>query len=139
MSDDDNRHGLLDNLVVRHGAAALAASIHQEAENVRALRFVAEPSLHEIDHDLPRIRERLRKTQVPRGLVMQDVEGRRDPFTLEDFSREKGLDYHPSRLPVKLETFIAYGQAFQDRFVPQVERKRLVALSVSYQFLSVKG
>lgn len=52
-------------------------------------------------------------------------------FTLEDFSREKRLDYHPSRLPVKLETFIAYGQAFQDRFVPQVERKRLVALNVS--------
>jgi acyl-homoserine lactone acylase PvdQ len=33
-------------------------------------------------------------------------------FTLEDFSREKGLNYHPSRLPVKLETFISYGRAF---------------------------
>jgi thioredoxin reductase len=52
-------------------------------------------------------------------------------FTIEDFSREKGFDYHPSRLPVKLETFIAYGQAFQDRFVPQVEPKRLIALSAS--------
>jgi cation diffusion facilitator CzcD-associated flavoprotein CzcO len=52
-------------------------------------------------------------------------------FTLEDFSREKGLDYHPSRLPVKLETFIAYGRAFQQRFAPRVEPKQLVALSAA--------
>jgi len=52
-------------------------------------------------------------------------------FSLEDYSREKGLDYHPSRLPVKLETFIAYGRAFQERFVPEVESRRLVALDVS--------
>jgi hypothetical protein len=52
-------------------------------------------------------------------------------FTLEDFSHEKGLNYHPSNLPVKLETFIAYGRAFQERFVPKVEPKRLVALNVT--------
>ncbi len=52
----------------------------------------------------------------------------RSKFTLEDFSREKGLGYHRSRLPVKLETFIAYGRAFQQRYVPRVEPKQLVAL-----------
>ena len=52
-------------------------------------------------------------------------------FTLEDFSHEKGLNYHPSNLPVKLETFIAYGRAFQERFVPKVEPKRLVALNAT--------
>ena len=52
----------------------------------------------------------------------------RSQFALEDFSRENRLAYHRSRLPVKLETFIAYGRAFQQRYVPRVEPKQLVAL-----------
>ena len=50
-------------------------------------------------------------------------------FTLEHFCRESGIEYHPSRVPVKLETFVAYGKAFQERFVPRVEPKLLVSLT----------
>jgi thioredoxin reductase len=49
-------------------------------------------------------------------------------FPLEKFCRSQGIDYHRSLLPVKIETFVAYGLAFQRRFVPQVERNQLTRL-----------
>jgi thioredoxin reductase len=49
-------------------------------------------------------------------------------FTLANFCRENRLDYHSYGMPVKLTNFIAYGNAFQRRFVHQVEPQRLIAL-----------
>jgi thioredoxin reductase len=77
------------------------------------------------------------ENHMPRGMFLKsygDSSNLFDPqssFTLEDFSREKEFSYHPSRLPVKLETFVAYGRAFQERFVPHVEAKRLIMLNIS--------
>jgi lysine/ornithine N-monooxygenase len=42
-------------------------------------------------------------------------------FTLERYCAENSLPYAPEHLPVPLETFISYGLAFQQRFVPQLE------------------
>ena len=42
-------------------------------------------------------------------------------FTLRDYCEEKKLPYSAIGLPVPLETFIAYGQEFQRRFVPMLE------------------
>ena len=42
-------------------------------------------------------------------------------FTLERFCRENGLDYKYSGSPIPLETFVAYGMAFQKMMVPQLE------------------
>ena len=50
-------------------------------------------------------------------------------FTLGDFCAEAGLEHDPRLIPVPLATFVAYGLAFQARFAPQVEAKRLVRLS----------
>jgi thioredoxin reductase len=77
------------------------------------------------------------ESHMPRGMFLKsygDSSNLFDPqssLTLEDFSREKGFSYHPSMLPVKLETFVAYGRAFQERFVPHVEAKRLIMLNIS--------
>lgn len=49
-------------------------------------------------------------------------------FTLADFSREKRFSFDPINLPVKLEHFIDYGRAFQERFVADVTLQRLVKL-----------
>jgi thioredoxin reductase len=43
-------------------------------------------------------------------------------FTLERFCREQGLPYRYSGMPIPLETFVAYGLAFQQRMVPQLEQ-----------------
>ena len=49
-------------------------------------------------------------------------------FTLGRFCAERSPPYHDSLIPVPVETFIAYGEAFQRRFAPNVERKTLVRL-----------
>jgi thioredoxin reductase len=49
-------------------------------------------------------------------------------LTLERYTGEHGIAYHASRVSVRLDTFVAYGVAFQERFVPHLELKRLVAL-----------
>ncbi len=49
-------------------------------------------------------------------------------FTLGRFCADKRLPYHDSLIPVPVETFVAYGEAFQQRFAPKVERKTLVRL-----------
>ncbi len=44
-------------------------------------------------------------------------------FTLDRFCREQGIAYADSGIPVRLETFCAYGVAFRDRMVPDLENQ----------------
>ena len=44
-----------------------------------------------------------------------------DQLTLEQFCADAGLPYADLDTPVPVETFTAYGEAFQKRFVPQVD------------------
>ena len=50
-------------------------------------------------------------------------------FTLERFCREQGLPYRRSGMPIPLEIFVAYGLAFQQRMVPQLETTDIEQLS----------
>jgi thioredoxin reductase len=49
-------------------------------------------------------------------------------FTLEEFCEERGEPYAALGLPVKLETFVAYGQEFQKRMVPELEKQSVTSL-----------
>ena len=49
-------------------------------------------------------------------------------LTLAHYCAEQNLPYADLGLPVPLETFCAYGLAFQQRLVPQLETKKLVSL-----------
>ena len=49
-------------------------------------------------------------------------------FQLAHYCAEHNLPYADLGLPVPLETFCAYGMAFQQRLVPQLESKKLVSL-----------
>lgn len=52
-------------------------------------------------------------------------------FTIAEYCRREGLPYHDTAQPVPIETFIAYGLEFQKRFVPNVEQKKVVAVTRS--------
>jgi cation diffusion facilitator CzcD-associated flavoprotein CzcO len=45
-------------------------------------------------------------------------------FTLKSFCRSEGLAYADIDLPTPIATFIAYGQAFQKRYAPQLDTRR---------------
>jgi thioredoxin reductase len=49
-------------------------------------------------------------------------------FTLETYCRERGIDYADLGVPVSLETFTAYGMAFQQRFVPDLDERNVAQI-----------
>ena len=51
-----------------------------------------------------------------------------DKFTLRHYCAEHGLPYADSGLPVPLETFVSYGNAFQRKLVPNLENKKVVSV-----------
>jgi hypothetical protein len=74
------------------------------------------------------------KSKMPKGMLLKSAgfaSNLSDPeqaFTLRQFCVEHGSPYDHLDLPVPLETFSAYGLAFQKRFVPDVENEELVSL-----------
>ena len=49
-------------------------------------------------------------------------------FTLERFCTEQRIEYSDTEMPVRLETFAAYGLAFKERMVPEFEERLVVRL-----------
>jgi hypothetical protein len=49
-------------------------------------------------------------------------------FTLKHFCETRRLPYYDLGFPILAETFVAYGDAFQKRFVPQVDARLVTAL-----------
>jgi thioredoxin reductase len=66
-------------------------------------------------------------TQMPEGMKLKsdgfasNLSAGSRPFTLEDFCRLSNRPYHPTRIPVAVEDFVAYGKEFARRFVPSLE------------------
>lgn len=69
---------------------------------------------------------------MPKGMLLKSdgfASNISDPnreFTLGQFCAERGITYADMGLPVQLETFSAYGLAFRDRVVPELEEKLVV-------------
>jgi thioredoxin reductase len=65
--------------------------------------------------------------QMPQGMYLKSegfassLSDPRSELTLAEFCREQGLPYQDTGFPIPLETFVAYGIAFQKRFAPNLE------------------
>jgi 2-polyprenyl-6-methoxyphenol hydroxylase-like FAD-dependent oxidoreductase len=81
------------------------------------------------------------RTSMPEGMVLKS-EGNGsnlyDPageLTLARFCADRGLPYKDIGLPIPLSTFIDYGIAFQQRFVPRLEDRHVTEVTpTSYGF-----
>jgi thioredoxin reductase len=66
---------------------------------------------------------------MPKGMMLKsdgfasNIYDPENAFTLGKFCADRGLDYADSGLPVRLDTFTAYGLEFRDRMVPELEDK----------------
>jgi thioredoxin reductase len=66
---------------------------------------------------------------MPKGMMLKsdgfasNIYDPENAFTLSKFCSERGIPYADAGLPVRLETFGAYGLAFRDRMVPELEDK----------------
>src|SRR5438309_11871776 len=74
---------------------------------------------------------------MPKGMMLKsdgfasNLYDPEDRFTLKQFCAERGIDYSDIGIPVRLETFSAYGLAFRDRMVSELEDELVVGLDCS--------
>jgi lysine/ornithine N-monooxygenase len=74
------------------------------------------------------------RNHMPKGMLLKSdgfASNLSDPessFTLEHFCAQEGIEYHRTEIPVPLESFVAYGMAFQRRFAPDLEEKQVTSL-----------
>jgi len=72
---------------------------------------------------------------MPRGMCLKSegfASGLFEPdneFTLKAYCAGKGIQYRDIGLPVRIDTFIAYGLEFQRRHVPELENLQIRSLS----------
>src|ERR1700732_2490636 len=63
------------------------------------------------------------RAHMPEGMLLKsdgfssNIDDPRGEYTLGHFCKERGIAYSDSGIPVRLETFSAYGMAFRDRMV----------------------
>lgn len=74
------------------------------------------------------------RKHMPEGMLLKSdgfASNLSDPassFTLAHFCAQEGIEYHDMDVPVRLESFIAYGLAFQKRFAPELQTKLVTKL-----------
>jgi thioredoxin reductase len=74
------------------------------------------------------------RAHMPEGMLLKsdgfasNIDDPRGEYTLGHFCKERGIAYSDSGIPVRLETFSAYGMAFRDRMVPELEDKLVVGV-----------
>jgi cation diffusion facilitator CzcD-associated flavoprotein CzcO len=111
-------------VIIGAGPYGLSLATHLKARGV-AFRIFGEP-MHSW------------RTQMPRGMhlksegfasCLDDPDG---TYRLANFCQERGLPYRDVGSPVPIETFIEYGMAFQQRFVPSLEEKKVTQLASSH-------
>lgn len=79
------------------------------------------------------------RNHMPKGMMLKsdgfasNIYDPDDAATLGKFCAERGIDYADSGVPVRLETFVAYGQSFRDRLLPDLEDKQLIRLERTSQ------
>lgn len=77
------------------------------------------------------------RAHMPKGMMLKSdgfASNIYDPvgaFTLEKFCAQRGIEYSNIGTPVRLETFTAYGLAFRERMVPELEDKLVNRLEKS--------
>jgi thioredoxin reductase len=81
---------------------------------------------------------------MPKGMMLKSdgfASNIYDPgaaFTLKQFCAERGIPYADSGKPVSLETFCAYGLAFRDRMLPNLEEQMVESVERSGQGFVVR-
>jgi thioredoxin reductase len=72
---------------------------------------------------------------MPKGMMLKsdgfasNIYDPKNAFTLGHFCAERGIEYADAGVPVRLETFSAYGLAFRDRMVPELEDKLVTSVN----------
>jgi len=84
------------------------------------------------------------RTRMPQGMLLKsdgfasNLMAPGAEMTLADYCAAHGIPYAGEGIPVASETFIAYGDAFQARFVPDLDPRRVVRVTRAGERYSVE-
>lgn len=76
-------------------------------------------------------------SHMPCGMMLKsdgfasDISDPDSQFTLKRFCAEQQIKYSDTAVPVQLDTFVRYGMAFRDRFVPELDERLITSLERS--------
>jgi thioredoxin reductase len=111
---------MLDIAIVGAGPYGLSVASHLKRRGV-AFRIFGRPMDSWLAH-------------MPKGMLLKSdgfASNISDPdgdFTLKHFCAERGIKYGEMGVPVRLETFTAYGLAFKERKLPELENTLVLGL-----------
>jgi cation diffusion facilitator CzcD-associated flavoprotein CzcO len=111
---------MLDTTIIGAGPYGLSVAAHLRRKGI-PFRIFGRPMDSWLRH-------------MPKGMLLKSegfASNISDPdgdFTLGRFCAEKGIEYRDTGIPVRLDTFGAYGLAFRDRMVPELEDKIVVGV-----------
>jgi thioredoxin reductase len=111
---------MIDIAIVGSGPYGLSLAAHFKKKGLR-FRIFGRPMDSWLRH-------------MPEGMLLKSdgfASTVSDPdlnFTLKHFCAEKGIEYADLGTPVRLDTFSAYGLAFRERLVPELEDKLVTQL-----------
>jgi cation diffusion facilitator CzcD-associated flavoprotein CzcO len=112
---------MLDTVIVGAGPYGLSIAAHLRSAGVSFRIFG-----HAMDSW---------RAHMPKGMMLKsdgfasDIYDPESALTLKKFCAERGIAYHHTDVPVRLDTFCAYGQAFRERLVPDLEEKDVVSVT----------
>jgi thioredoxin reductase len=112
---------MVENVIVGSGPYGLSIAAHFRRRGI-PFRIFGRVMDSWLDH-------------MPKGMCLKSdgfASSLYDPdraFTLDRFCREQNIPYADGGIPVRLETFSAYGVAFRDRMVPELENQLVVSLT----------
>jgi cation diffusion facilitator CzcD-associated flavoprotein CzcO len=111
---------MTDVAIIGAGPYGLSLAAHLAAANVN-VRVFGKPM-------------QFWRDSMPEGMVLKsegfasNLYDPDDALTLKAFCAERGLPYKDVGLPIPIETFCAYGEAFQQRFVPMLDERTVTRL-----------
>jgi thioredoxin reductase len=111
---------MLDTAIVGAGPYGLSIAAHFRRRGI-PFRIFGRPMDSWLNH-------------MPKGMMLKsdgfasDIYDPEKAFTLRQFCAERGIKYADTGVPVQLDTFSAYGLAFRDRMVPELEDKLVASV-----------
>jgi hypothetical protein len=114
---------MLDTAIVGAGPYGLSVAAHLRSRGI-PFRIFGHPMDSWLAH-------------MPKGMSLKsdgfasNIDDPDGTFTLKQFCAERGIEYADKCLPVQLETFAAYGLAFRERVLPELEDKLVTNLDRS--------
>jgi hypothetical protein len=111
---------MLENVIVGAGPYGLSIAAHFRGRGI-PFRIFGRPMDSWLNH-------------MPKGMMLKsdgfasNIYDPESEFTLKQFCSEQGIKYADAGIPVRLDTFSAYGLAFRDRLLPELEDKLVASL-----------